>query len=114
MAEAAELGVAVYLVTGGEPFLRPELLDIASAHPRMLFPVFTNGLLIDDALVMRLRTLKNIVPLISLEGSEDMTDLRRGRGVHGHVLNLMRRLRAARVLFGALYGHPQQLCPAHQ
>ena len=100
VAQADELGVAVYLITGGEPFLRPELLDITAQHPRMLFPVFTNGTLIDDHIVERLRHQPQVVPLISLEGRPEATDARRGAGVHARVLDTMQRLHRHNLLFG--------------
>ncbi|NLG26284.1 MAG: radical SAM protein [Chloroflexi bacterium] len=100
VAQADDLGVSVYLITGGEPFTRSELLDIAGEHPRMLFPVFTNGLLIDEAAIRRLRRVGNVVPLVSLEGLPQATDARRGAGVHAAVLDVMRRMREHGVLFG--------------
>ena len=98
--QARDLGVSVFLVSGGEPFLRPEILDIAAAMPELLFPVFTNGYLIDDALVARLRTIRNLVPILSLEGAPADTDARRGPGTHDRVLATMRALTRAGVLCG--------------
>jgi len=98
--QARDLGVSVFLVSGGEPFLRPEILDIAAAMPEMLFPVFTNGYLIDDAAVARLRTIRNLVPILSLEGAPADTDARRGPGTHDRVLATMRALTRAGALCG--------------
>lgn len=100
VSQADALGVSVYLVTGGEPFTRADLLDITAEHPGMLFPVFTNGLLIDDAALDRLASQPQVVPLISLEGAPEATDARRGPGVHAAVLGLMRKLQRRRLLFG--------------
>jgi MoaA/NifB/PqqE/SkfB family radical SAM enzyme len=100
VAEATELGVSFFVVAGGEPFMREELLAIAQRFPRVIFLVFTNGLLLDDAVVKRIARLKNIVPLISLEGSADQTDQRRGAGTHEQLVESMARLRAHGLFFG--------------
>jgi len=44
--EAAEMGVYLITVLGGEPFMRRDLLDIAAANPETYFQVFTNGTLV--------------------------------------------------------------------
>ena len=98
--QARDLGVSVFLVSGGEPFLRPEILDIAAAMPDLLFPVFTNGYPIDDALIARLRAIRNLIPILSLEGAPADTDARRGPGTHHRVLATMRALTRAGVLCG--------------
>lgn len=100
VSEAESLGVSIIMVAGGEPLTRPEVLDIAGEHPGVIFPLFTNGLLIDDAVIDHLRRNRNIVPVLSIEGHQSETDLRRGEGVHAHALATMERLRAAGVFFG--------------
>ncbi len=100
VAEAADLGVSFFVVAGGEPFMRDELLSIAERFPRLVFLVFTNGLLLDDRLVAEIARLKNIVPLISLEGSATQTDERRGAGTHEQVVEAMTRLRRRGLFFG--------------
>jgi MoaA/NifB/PqqE/SkfB family radical SAM enzyme len=98
--QAEELGVSFFVVAGGEPFLRPELLDIAGEFKKMLFLVFTNGLLIDGGVVEKLKNLKNVVPLVSLEGQADDTDFRRGSGVHENLARVIRALKENGVFFG--------------
>jgi MoaA/NifB/PqqE/SkfB family radical SAM enzyme len=56
-----------------------ELFDILAAHPDAYFQVFTNGQFIDDDAAKRLRRLGNVTPLISIEGTELVSDVRRGR-----------------------------------
>lgn len=101
IAEADALGISFILVAGGEPLTRPEILDIAAEHPNVIFPLFTNGLLLDQALVARLRGLRNVTPILSVEGHATQTDARRGAGVHGHALEAMARLGEAGVFYGA-------------
>jgi MoaA/NifB/PqqE/SkfB family radical SAM enzyme len=77
--EAKEMGNAFFGILGGEPFMHKELLDILEAHPDAYFQVFTNGHFITDEVAKRLRKLGNVTPLISVEGSEIVSDERRGR-----------------------------------
>lgn len=101
VSEAKELGVSFFVVAGGEPFMRPELLDITAAFPEMIFLVFTNGLLIDEKMLTRFKKQKNVVPLISLEGFKAETDGRRGAGVYAQVLQIMAKLQNQGVFFGS-------------
>ncbi len=98
--EAAALGISFMVLAGGEPFVRPETLEIAAAHPDILFLIFTNGLLIDDAVAARLRHLRNAVPLISMEGYDADTDGRRGNGVSARLEETVARLKKNHVFWG--------------
>jgi MoaA/NifB/PqqE/SkfB family radical SAM enzyme len=97
---AEELGVSFFVAAGGEPFLRPELLEIAGEFRKMIFLVFTNGLLIKGGVVEKLKLLKNVVPLVSLEGNADDTDFRRGSGVHENLERVIHALKKNGVFFG--------------
>jgi len=101
IAEARDLGVSIMMLAGGEPLTRPEILDIAADFPEIIFPLFTNGLLLNDEMIARLRTYKNIVPVISLEGHAAETNDRRGQGVYEHLLGAMRQMHDSGVFFGA-------------
>jgi MoaA/NifB/PqqE/SkfB family radical SAM enzyme len=79
LSEAKQMGNAFFGIVGGEPFMHPELLDILEAHPGCYFQVFTNGQFITDEKARRLRRLGNVTPLISVEGNEIVSDVRRGR-----------------------------------
>ena len=99
--EASDLGISFFVVAGGEPFMRQALLDITEKYPEMIFLVFTNGLLIDDDVLIRLTKQKNVIPLVSLEGYVKETDSRRGEGTYVHVLELMDKMRQRNMFFGA-------------
>ena len=60
--EPANLGEAVALA-GGEPLVRQEILDITRDFPEIICLVFTNGLLIDDDLLVKLKGQRNFVPV---------------------------------------------------
>lgn len=78
--EAKEVGNSFFGIVGGEPFMHPELLDILEQHPDCYFQVFTNGQFITDEKAKRLRRMGNVTPLISIEGTEIVSNERRGRG----------------------------------
>ncbi len=48
VSSAAECGVFLFVITGGEPFMRPELMDIYRKNHSGLFLVITNGTLMDE------------------------------------------------------------------
>ena len=100
LREARDLGVSMVALAGGEPLTRPEIIDVAADFPEMLFPLITNGSLLDDPLLDKLQTLRNVIPVISLEGLEFETDARRGDGVYQRALDTMVRLQERRILFG--------------
>ena len=99
--EAAGLGVGIIVIAGGEPLMRKdEILSVAWTHPRILFPLFTNGLMIDDNSAKEIGCLKNIVPMISFEGSRNDTDDRRGKGVYDRLLKSCSALQQNGIFFG--------------
>ncbi len=77
--EAKSLGNSFFGILGGEPFMHPELMTILSNHRDCYFQVFTNGHFITDEVAKELRRLGNVTPLISIEGTEIISDERRGR-----------------------------------
>jgi MoaA/NifB/PqqE/SkfB family radical SAM enzyme len=95
------IGVLFLTLTGGEPFLRKkDIYRLAEKHPDLYFMVYTNGTLIKDDDVKRLGEIKRIFPTISVEGLEDQTDLRRGKGHYQRMKELMRKLKENDVFFG--------------
>ncbi|MEZ6095545.1 MAG: radical SAM/SPASM domain-containing protein [Pirellulaceae bacterium] len=77
---AKKQGNAFFGLLGGEPFMHKGLFDVLEAHPDVYFQVFTNGQFITDEVAKRLRKCGNVTPLISIEGSEIISDQRRGKG----------------------------------
>jgi MoaA/NifB/PqqE/SkfB family radical SAM enzyme len=99
--EAAELGVSFVLLAGGEPLARRDVLDTAKDFPELIFPVFTNGTLMDADALALFDKHRNLLPVLSLEGGPAATDARRGGGVYASVREAMRALNERRALFGA-------------
>jgi len=83
---------SVFFLTGGEPFLFPKLLDFCSEFKERCFIVFTNGTAIRENDFERLKHLSNTVIIVSIEGSQQATDLRRGEGVYKKASKMLKRL----------------------
>lgn len=98
--EAKKLGVFFITISGGEPFIRKDLLKIFAKHNDVMFQIYTNGTLIDKKLAKKLANLGNAVPAISVEGFKKETDKRRGKGVFDKVMLAMDNLRKEKVYFG--------------
>lgn len=98
--EASDLGISLILLAGGEPLVRSDMIALAAEYPRIIFPVFTNGLLLDEEKIRILKKHKNIIPVISVEGLEDRTDTRRGAGVWEKVTQNMQLLKKHKIFFG--------------
>jgi MoaA/NifB/PqqE/SkfB family radical SAM enzyme len=79
IGEAERMGNSFFGLLGGEPFMHKELLDVVAAHPKSYFQIFTNGHFITNEVAKRMRKLGNVTPLVSIEGSEIVSDERRGR-----------------------------------
>lgn len=76
--ESNENGSWFFGILGGEPLLYPRLSKIFQTHPKSYFQLFTNGMLLNDAMAEELRKCANVTPLISFEGDEPAADIRRG------------------------------------
>ena len=98
--EAKELGTSFIVLAGGEPLLRPNVLDLAKKSPEIMFLMFTNGLLVDDEVLEKIVKYKNVVPLLSLEGYQIGTDGRRGSGVYNLLLKAIAKLKDKGVFWG--------------
>ena len=105
LTEKRELWGAYFtVISGGEPFLWRDgergLLDMVAKHDSDFFMVYTNATLITDEVARRMAELGNISPAVSVEGFEEETDARRGKGTHRKVLAAFDSLRRHGVPFG--------------
>jgi len=78
ISNAKEHGNRFFGILGGEPFLHPELIRVLEAHPDCYFQIFTNGQFLTDEVCQKLKKAGNASPLISIEGTEVVSDDRRG------------------------------------
>lgn len=99
--EALELGISMVLITGGEPLLHPELLDILAEFPQIVFVLFTNGMLLSPENIKSLKKMRHVVPVLSIEGQRAHTDNRRGEGVFDAINAAAGMLRKNGLFFGA-------------
>ena len=100
--QGTALGTYMYIFSGGEPMVRKDdMIRLCEAHPDCEFLAFTNGTLIDEKFADEMLRVKNFVPAISIEGFEEATDDRRGKGTYQKVMNAMRILKEKKLPFGA-------------
>ena len=101
-SQGTELGTYMYIYSGGEPLVRKkDIIRLCEAHPDCMFLAFTNGTLIDEAFADEMLRVKNFVPAISVEGFEEATDFRRGKGTYQAVMRAMDLLHQKKLPFGA-------------
>ena len=101
ITQGKELGVYMYIYTGGEPMVRKnDLISLCNKHSDCIFLCFTNATLIDQAFAEDMLRVKNFIPAISVEGDELSHDGRRGDGSFHAVTRAMDILKKNRLPFG--------------
>lgn len=98
--QASDLGISFIILAGGEPLMRRDVLRTAAEFPNMVFPVFTNGTLIDEGYLALFERYRNLIPVFSIEGDRQATDNRRGQGAYKSVEQVMRHFAKKKILFG--------------
>lgn len=101
VTQGKELGVYLYMFTGGEPLVRKaDLIRLCEKHDDCAFHAFTNGTLIDQEFCEEMRRVGNFSVAISLEGFEEINDMRRGEGTFKKVMEAMDLMKASGLIFG--------------
>lgn len=101
ICQGKELGIYMYIYTGGEPLMRKyDLIALCRKHHDCQFLAFTNATLIDEEFADKMLEVKNFIPAISVEGFEEATDGRRGDGTFGRVVRAMEILKRKKLPFG--------------
>ncbi|MHC1750080.1 MAG: radical SAM protein [Cellulosilyticaceae bacterium] len=101
ITEGKELGVYMYIYSGGEPLVRKkDIIALCEKHHDCQFLSFTNGTLIDEAFADEMVRVGNFIPAISVEGFEEETDMRRGEGTYKAVVHAMEILKEKKLPFG--------------
>lgn len=98
--EARDLGVSFILLAGGEPTMRMEVVKDAAKVTDIIFPVFTNGTTFDAEWLSFFDDNRNMVPVFSVEGTDEQTDARRGTGVAKAIEQAMRGCTGKHILWG--------------
>jgi len=100
ISEACDLGTFGFIIGGGEPFLYPGLLDLCAEFDDRVFIIVTNGTAITQEHFDRLGAISNVCIVVSIEGGPEVTDARRGNGVHVRAMATVRRLGNMGVISG--------------
>ena len=101
ITQGKELGVYMYVYSGGEPLLRAaDIIELARKHDDCVFLSFTNGTLVTPELSAQLSEVGNVILALSVEGFAEDNDFRRGKGTYAHVVRAMDRLRSDGAPFG--------------
>jgi len=103
LQQASQLGVSIVLIVGGEPLTRQDIFNVTKNFPEMIFYLFTNGTLIDDTVLRQFKEQRHVIPILSLEGHENITDLRRGAGVYDWLMKNMAKLHERDIFFGTSF-----------
>lgn len=101
ITEGKKLGIYLYMLTGGEPLVRKkDVLRLAEKHNDVEFSIYTNSTLIDDAFCQEVVRLGNITFQLSIEGTPETNDARRGDGHYDAVMNAMDLFKKYGIIFG--------------
>ena len=99
--EADEIGVSSILLDGGEPMLRRDIIQEAGKMQNIMFPIFTNGTFMDERYFELFDKCRNLIPLLSIEGDQNITDTRRGGGIYEKLIRNMDELHKRGLIYGA-------------
>lgn len=101
VTEGKELGPHLYMMTGGEPLVRKaDILKLAEKHNDCIFSIYSNSTLIDEEFCKQIQKLGNISFNLSIEGTKETNDGRRGEGHYDAVMNAMKLLKKYGIIFG--------------
>ena len=95
------LGTHFYMLTGGEPLIRKDdIVTLAKENPECTFLIYTNATLVDEKLCRDIKKCGNITLALSIEGTKESNDDRRGEGSYSRTLKAMELLKREKILFG--------------
>ena len=101
VTQGKELGVYLYMMTGGEPLVRKaDIIKLAEKHSDVEFALYSNSTLIDEDFCKELVRLGNITFQLSIEGTPETNDSRRGDGHYEAVMKAMDLLKKYGIIFG--------------
>ena len=101
VTEGKELGVYLYMMTGGEPMVRKaDILRLCEKHSDCVFAAYSNSTLIDEELCKKVVELGNLTFMLSIEGTPETNDARRGDGHYEAVMKAMDLLKKYGIVYG--------------
>lgn len=109
VTEGKALGSYLYMLTGGEPMVRKaDILKLMEKHQDCYFAAYSNSTLIDQALCDEIKRLGNLTFMLSIEGTPDTNDSRRGDGHYDAVMKAMDLLHENGIPFGTSICYTRQ------
>ena len=101
VSQGKAMGTHFYMLTGGEPLIRKnDIVTIASENRECTFLIYTNATLIDQKFCDDIKKCGNITLALSIEGSKESNDFRRGDGAYETTIKAMELLKQNKILFG--------------
>ena len=109
VSQGKELGTYLYMMTGGEPMVRKnDILKLAEKHNDCFFGIYSNSTLIDEEVCKKVQELGNITFMLSIEGTPDTNDSRRGLGHYDAVMKAMNLLKEYGIVYGTSICYTRQ------
>ncbi len=100
--QAKALNIFRFELMGGEPTL-PEVLDavlpVIKENRNCLFTFCTNCIAVDQGFADKFRDISNVAFILSMEGTPDATESRRGKGSHANYTKAIQLLRKNKLPF---------------
>ena len=101
VTEGKELGPHLYMMTGGEPMVKwKEIKKLAEKHNDCFFALYSNSTLITEDVCKDVQRLGNVTFMLSIEGTPETNDARRGAGHYAAVMKAMDLLKKYGIIFG--------------
>ena len=111
ITQGEEMGTHYYIFSGGEPLMKKdEIIRICENHSESLFMAFTNATLVDEAFADEMLRVKNLVLVISIEGTGEATDFRRGAGTYDACVKALELLKRKKLIYGLSCCYTAQTC----
>lgn len=99
--QGVELGTHLYMFTGGEPLIRKDdILRLCREHKNCTFLAYTNATLVDQKFCEDMKEVGNLTLAISIEGTEESNDSRRGEGAYERTMKALDLLQRNRCIYG--------------
>lgn len=99
--QGTELGTHLYMLTGGEPLIKKkEILTLCRENPDCVFLAYTNATLIDREFCEEMKSVGNLSLALSIEGTQESNDYRRGDGAYETTITAMDMLKEFGLFFG--------------
>ena len=94
----------VVIIGKGEPFYnescKSNLFKLIKKFWELNFFLFTNGTTLTENDIVKMKNLTNLFTLVSIEGLEEMNDIRRGAGVYQKVIDTFEKMQSHNLLYG--------------